>query len=130
MKDLSPRLLLIFFLACAVPLAFAAYTQHAFEDFYITFRVSKNLATGHGLVFNVGGDNKVRAYDEDTGKVLWEHAIAGNSTGCPSIYEIDGREYLVITVAGPFVGGRGGGGGNANSGLPSGYVVFALPRKG
>ena len=88
------------------------------------------VSTATGLVFNVGGDNKVRAYDEDTGKVLWEHAIAGNSTGCPSIYEIDGREYLVITVAGPFVGGRGGGGGNANSGLPSGYVVFALPRKG
>jgi quinoprotein glucose dehydrogenase len=86
------------------------------------------VSTATGLVFNVSGDNKVRAYDEDTGKVLWEHPIAGSSTGCPSIYEIDGREYLVISVSGPFVGGRGGGGA-ANSGLPSGYVVFALPRK-
>ena len=53
-KVLSSRLLWIFFLGCAVPLVFAVYTQHAWEDFYITFRVSRNLATGHGLVFNVG----------------------------------------------------------------------------
>ena len=37
-----------------VALVFAVHTQHAWEDYYITFRSSKNLATGHGLVFNVG----------------------------------------------------------------------------
>ena len=84
------------------------------------------VSTSTGLVFNVSGDNKVRAYDEDSGKVVWEHAIAGNSTGCPSIYTIDGREYLVISVSGPFVGGRGGGAVSTTS-LPSGYVVFTLP---
>ena len=36
------------------PWRFAAYTQHAWEDYYITYRVSKNLATGHGLVYTVG----------------------------------------------------------------------------
>ncbi len=41
-------------LAAAVALLFALYTQHAWEDYYITYRASKNLATGHGLVFNVG----------------------------------------------------------------------------
>jgi hypothetical protein len=51
---LSSRLLWIFVLACAVPLVFAVYTQHGWEDFYITFRASRNLATGQGLVFNVG----------------------------------------------------------------------------
>jgi hypothetical protein len=50
----QPGLLWIFFLACAVPLAFAVYTHHAWEDFYITLRASRNLATGEGLVFNVG----------------------------------------------------------------------------
>jgi len=53
-KAVPPHLFLIFFLTCAVPLAFAVYTQHAWEDYYITFRTSRNLATGHGLVFNVG----------------------------------------------------------------------------
>jgi hypothetical protein len=38
----------------ALALAFAAFTQHAWEDYYITYRVSKNLATGHGLVYTVG----------------------------------------------------------------------------
>ncbi len=33
---------------------FASYTQHAWEDYWITFRASRNLATGHGLVFTVG----------------------------------------------------------------------------
>ncbi len=44
----------LFTIACSVPLLFALYTDHVWEDFYITFRSSKNLATGHGLVFNVG----------------------------------------------------------------------------
>jgi hypothetical protein len=32
-------------------MAFALYTQHAWEDWYITFKASKNLATGQGLAF-------------------------------------------------------------------------------
>jgi hypothetical protein len=35
-------------------LAFAVYTDHVWEDYYITWRSSKNLATGHGLVYNHG----------------------------------------------------------------------------
>jgi len=45
---------LIFAGVFALALAFAAYTRHAWEDYYITYRVSKNLATGHGLVYRVG----------------------------------------------------------------------------
>lgn len=41
-------------LACALPLLFAAYTRHAWEDYYITLRSSRNLVEGHGLVFNAG----------------------------------------------------------------------------
>ena len=37
-----------------VGLVFAAYTQHAWEDYWITFRCSQNLATGHGLVYTPG----------------------------------------------------------------------------
>lgn len=37
-----------------LPLGFAAFTQHVWEDFYITYRVSKNLVSGHGLVFQPG----------------------------------------------------------------------------
>ncbi|OHE86735.1 MAG: hypothetical protein A3G75_12030 [Verrucomicrobia bacterium RIFCSPLOWO2_12_FULL_64_8] len=46
--------LLVFFAGLAVALAWALVTDHVWEDFYITYRSSKNLATGHGLVFNHG----------------------------------------------------------------------------
>ncbi len=41
-------------LAALIPLGFALYTQHAWEDYFITLRTSRNLAEGNGLVFNVG----------------------------------------------------------------------------
>jgi hypothetical protein len=37
-----------------VTLSWAAYTHHVWEDFFITYRASRNLALGHGLVFTVG----------------------------------------------------------------------------
>ena len=48
----APLLALV--LTAVVALGYALYTQHAWEDYYITYRSSKNLATGHGLVFNLG----------------------------------------------------------------------------
>ena len=45
---------LVFAGVFALALSFAAYTHHAWEDYYITYRVSKNLAMGHGLVYTVG----------------------------------------------------------------------------
>jgi len=37
-----------------IPLAYAIYTNHAWEDFFITFRHSRNLVEGHGLVYQPG----------------------------------------------------------------------------
>jgi hypothetical protein len=45
---------LIFALVGLVAIVFALYTQHAWEDYYITYRASKHLATGEGLVHNPG----------------------------------------------------------------------------
>ena len=92
------------------------------------------VPTATGIVFLVGGDNKVHAYDEDNGKEIWTHDIAGSSGGSPSMYEVDGRQYLVVSVAAPGAGGRGGQGAPVPvdpkyAKLPSGYVVFALPAK-
>jgi hypothetical protein len=46
--------LLVFAFVCLVSLAFALHTDHVWEDYYITYRASKNLATGEGLVHNPG----------------------------------------------------------------------------
>jgi hypothetical protein len=43
----------IFFLF-SVCIFFALFTDHRWEDWYITYRVSKNLALGNGLVYNIG----------------------------------------------------------------------------
>ena len=67
------------------------------------------VVTKGGLVFHAGGDSKVRAYDEDTGKVLWEGQFTGSASGVPVGYESRGRQYVVITASAG--GGRGGGGG-------------------
>jgi quinoprotein glucose dehydrogenase len=85
------------------------------------------IPTATGLVFQVDGDRKLRAYDEDTGKVLWAKEIGGSSSGVPSMYEVNGRQYLVIALAPS--GGRGGAAVPASN-LPTGYVAFALPAAG
>lgn len=45
---------LIVGLAFAIPIAFAAFTHHAWEDYFITLRTSRNLVEGYGPVFNPG----------------------------------------------------------------------------
>jgi len=77
------------------------------------------IVTQNGLLFIAATtyDNKFRAFNKSTGKLLWETTLpaAGNAT--PSTYVVNGKQYLVIAC---------GGGKN---GAPSGgsYVAFALP---
>jgi len=91
------------------------------------------LVTKTGLLFQNGKDGWARAYDVDTGKVLWKGKTAGQSIGIPAMYQWNGRQYVVFMSpsAGPGdVGGaEGGGTGGApvDSTAPRGYIVFALP---
>ncbi|HTT56354.1 MAG TPA: hypothetical protein VMF63_04550 [Opitutaceae bacterium] len=62
----SRRVVLL--LAGLLPLAFAAFTHHAWEDFYITLRSSRNLVEGHGLVFNPG--ERVHTFTSPLGVLL------------------------------------------------------------
>jgi len=67
------------------------------------------VVTKGGLVFHAGNDGKVRAYDEDTGKVLWTGTFPGSTSGVPVSYEAGGRQYFVLIASQG--GGRGGRGG-------------------
>jgi quinoprotein glucose dehydrogenase len=69
-------------------------------------------------------DRKFRAYDKDTGKVIWETSIAEASEGVPAVYEVGGREYIVLCVA----TGNGIMGG-ASTQKAGAYVAYALPEK-
>ena len=83
------------------------------------------IPTATGLVFVTAADRKVHVYDSATGKQMWELPLGGTTSGSPSMYELGGRQYLLVTaVAG---GGRGAGNVPAATG-PTGIVAYALPR--
>jgi quinoprotein glucose dehydrogenase len=79
------------------------------------------VVTAGGLVFIAATnfDRKFRAFDKATGRLLWETTLpmSGNST--PAVYEVTGREFIVVHATG----------GKARPSEPSGstYVAFALP---
>lgn len=54
MKISRQNLVILGSVVVLIGVGYAAFTQHVWEDYYITFRSSKNLAEGNGLVFNVG----------------------------------------------------------------------------
>jgi quinoprotein glucose dehydrogenase len=84
------------------------------------------VATRGGLVFHAGGDGKFRAYDEDTGKVLWSASFTGAAPGVPVSYQAKGRQYVVMTAG---QGGVAGAAAAAEGTTPSGMIAFALPRR-
>lgn len=55
------------------------------------------VVTAGGLIFaGTQGDHTVRALDKDTGAVLWEKQIPAAPNGVPAVFEVAGREYLVV----------------------------------
>jgi quinoprotein glucose dehydrogenase len=77
------------------------------------------VVTASGLLF-IGAtnyDHKFRAFDARTGRILWEATLpaAGNAT--PAVYEVNGKQYVVIAAGGGKWGAPSGGS----------YVAFALP---
>ena len=80
------------------------------------------ITTATGLLFQAGSDRKLRAYDSDTGRVLWEGEMPGGSIGIPAMYEANGKQYLLVSAT--------QGGGRGAAGVPAAgraYVAFALP---
>ena len=59
--------------------------------------------TAGGLAFSATIERKMRAFDKDTGKVLWTTALPDGAEGAPAVYEVDGREYVVVCIRGAYV---------------------------
>jgi quinoprotein glucose dehydrogenase len=77
------------------------------------------VVTAGGLIFIAAtADETIRAFDKDTGRVLWQAPLPFSGNATPSTYEVAGRQYLVISA--------GGG----KSGRPAGGIIvaFALPE--
>lgn len=76
------------------------------------------VVTAGGLIFiGATADETIRAFDKDTGRVLWQAKLPFGGNATPSTYMVNGRQYVVISA--------GGG----KSGRPSGgsIVAFRLP---
>ena len=76
------------------------------------------VVTASGLLFiGATADETFRAFDKDTGKILWKAKLPFSGTATPSTYMIDGKQYIVISA----------GGGKSNRPSGGSLVAFALP---
>lgn len=77
------------------------------------------LVTAGGLVFVAASqDDRIRAFDIDSGELLWQDELPAGGQAAPMTYRYRGRQYVVIAA-----GGRGG------IGTAGDYIVaFALER--
>jgi PQQ-dependent dehydrogenase (methanol/ethanol family) len=90
--------------------------------------VTSLLTTGGGLVFGGDASGIFRAYDQETGAVLFETDLGSAVTGFPISYAVDGRQYVAVSTGSSLVT-------NATSNLIGespearyALFVFALPE--
>ena len=75
------------------------------------------VVTAGGLLFIAAtNDSKIRAYNKRTGQLLWEADLPASGFATPSVYNLNGKEYLVIAC----------GGGKLKTKSGDAYVAFSL----
>ena len=89
------------------------------------------VSTGSNILFAGDLDRKFRAFDVETGEILWETRLGTSVQGFPLIFAVDGKEYVAVTT------GLGGGSPRVVPGLITREIqhpsngnaiwVFALP---
>lgn len=78
--------------------------------------------TAGGLVFIAATnfDRKLRAFDKSSGKLLWEATMPNSGNTTPAIYEVNGRQFIVVAA----FGGKGRPGQTGGA-----IVAYALPER-
>lgn len=77
------------------------------------------LITASGVVFYSGSlDDYLRAYDETTGRKLWQARLPAGGQATPMTYSVNGKQMVVVSA---------GGHGSAGTPLGDAYVAYALP---
>jgi outer membrane protein assembly factor BamB len=56
------------------------------------------VATGGGLLFAGDTNGRFRAFDQDSGKILWETNLGAPVTGYPITYSVRGKQYVAVSV--------------------------------
>ena len=86
-----------------------------------TSNLGGSIVTAGGLVFiGATNDSRFRAYDKDTGKLLWETRLPYSAHATPMTFRgrKTGKQYVVVAA---------GGGNKYNSTFGDALVAFALP---
>lgn len=77
------------------------------------------IVTAGGLLFIAATkDGMMRAFNKSTGKLLWQYKLPAAGFATPAMYEVDGKQYLVIACGGGKLGTKSG----------DSYVAFALGK--
>ncbi len=61
--------------------------------------LTSTLTTAGGLVFAGDADRYYRAFDIETGEVLWETRLGAKAHGYPITYEAGGRQFIAVPAA-------------------------------
>jgi quinoprotein glucose dehydrogenase len=78
-----------------------------------------SMVTAGGLVFIAAGmDDKLRAFDVETGKVIWEGQLPASAQAAPMTYSANGKQFVVICA---------GGHGKLGAKMGDYVVAFTLP---
>jgi quinoprotein glucose dehydrogenase len=77
------------------------------------------VVTAGGLLFIAAtSDAKFRAFNKRTGQLLWEADLPAAGFATPSVYAVEGRQFVVIAC----------GGGKLHKKSGDSYIAFALPK--
>jgi quinoprotein glucose dehydrogenase len=86
------------------------------------------VVTSTGVLFCNGKGGKLYAYDADNGNLLWETTLSYESNTQPVMYELNGKQYLVVNATNNFTKDSYDHSKDPGA-LPRGYVVYALGDK-
>src|SRR5438105_3079890 len=78
-------------------------------------------ATAGGLVFTGEGNGWFKAYDAKTGTVLWKFYCGAGVNAAPSVFEVDGEQFVAVAAGGNF---------QISYPLGNSVFVFGLPKPG
>jgi len=60
------------------------------------------LATAGGVLFNGAMDRYFRAFDQQTGKVLWQTRLGSQVFGTPVTFRVGKRQYIAVAAGGGY----------------------------
>jgi alcohol dehydrogenase (cytochrome c) len=91
--------------------------------------MTSTMATAGGLVFAGDANGRFRAFDDETGEILWEVNLGSAVTGYPVTYAVDGRQYVAVSTGNSLVtGAMNGLTPELGPAMAANLYVFALPE--